>query len=338
MSTSSLATGGHTITAVYSGDSNFTTSTSPPLTQSIAAATTGSNVVNFENLTVSASTLAEPLVQNGYDFTSSGTSAGNALMVQGPASSPWPGGWPSNVLMAAYWGTKLNITSASGGTFSITSLDVDVYEQAESAVITGYSSTGAVLQQQVENFSVGTGQHATDTANLGWTGVSKVTISWWQDTNGTGGTRFGAIDNVNFGQATATVTSLVTHTTNAAPASTSTAITPLPTTTGLKSSLLTSKFGEAVTFTVTVAGTSPGAGTPAGTVTFYDGKLVLGTATLNSYGVATFTTASLSVANHSITAAYKASGKYAGSSSVPLTQTVLPSVAVKSAIKPAKSI
>ncbi len=243
------------------------------------------NTVNFENLTVSSTTLTEPLVEDGYDFTSSGTGGGNAMLVEGKASSPWPGGWPSNVLMAANWGTNLNITSASGGTFSITSLDVDVYEQAESAVITGYSSTGAVLQQQVENFSVGTGQHATDTANLGWTGVSKVTISWWQDTNGTGGARFGAIDNVNFGQATTTAAS----------------------TTSLTSSVNSpGTYGQPVTFTAVVAPAS-GSGTPTGTVTFKDGTNTLGTGTLsvvNGVDQATFTTSSLAAGGHSITAVY----------------------------------
>jgi hypothetical protein len=75
-----------------------------------------------------------------------------------------------------------------------------------------------------------------------------------------------------------------------------------PTTTTLSSSQNPSVFGQTVTFTATV---SPmmGGGTPTGTVTFLDGGGPIGAATLSG-GVATFTTSSLSVGSHSITAAY----------------------------------
>ena len=53
-----------------------------------------------------------------------------------------------------------------------------------------------------------------------------------------------------------------------------------------------SVFGQAVTLTATVIAVAPGAGTPAGSVTFRDGTTVLGTGTLSSGGVATFTTSS----------------------------------------------
>jgi hypothetical protein len=48
-STSSLALGGHTITAVYSGDTNFSTSTSPSVTETISAATTSTSLVANPN-------------------------------------------------------------------------------------------------------------------------------------------------------------------------------------------------------------------------------------------------------------------------------------------------
>ena len=76
------------------------------------------------------------------------------------------------------------------------------------------------------------------------------------------------------------------------------------TTTSLTSSANPSVRRQAVTFTATVAVVSPGAGTPAGTVTFNDGATVLGTRTLNASGIATFTTSSLRVGTHTITAVY----------------------------------
>ena len=118
-------------------------------------------------------------------------------------------------------------------------------------------------------------------------------------------------------------------TTTAPPATTSTTTsastttTTLPgTTTGLTSSVQPSVFGQPVTFTATVAAKSPGAGTPTGTVTFKDGSSTLGTGTLNSSGQAMFTTSTLAVGPHSITASYGGDATFSGSTSSPLTQTV----------------
>src|SRR5205085_1437802 len=90
----------------------------------------------------------------------------------------------------------------------------------------------------------------------------------------------------------------------------------------LSSSLNPSNFGQTVTFTATVTVTAPGAGTSTGTVTFKDGANVLGTGTLNASGVASFSTASLSVGSHGITAVYNGDTNDNGSSSAPLTQVV----------------
>src|SRR5207253_9564357 len=83
-----------------------------------------------------------------------------------------------------------------------------------------------------------------------------------------------------------------------------------------------SVFGQPVTFTATVAAKSPGAGTPTGTVTFKDGLSTLGTGTLNGSGQAMFTTSTLAVGPHSITASYGGDATFSGSTSSPLTQTV----------------
>jgi hypothetical protein len=93
------------------------------------------------------------------------------------------------------------------------------------------------------------------------------------------------------------------------------------TATMIASSLNPSVLGQSVTFTATVTSASPGV--PTGTVTFLDGgTATLGTATLSG-GAASFATAGLSAGLHSITAVYGGSGSFAGSSSGPLTQTVL---------------
>ena len=62
---------------------------------------------------------------------------------------------------------------------------------------------------------------------------------------------------------------------------------------------------QSVIFTATITVVSPGAGTPTGTVTFWDGTNSLGSVTLDSSGKAPpFSTSALSVGTHSITASY----------------------------------
>ncbi len=81
------------------------------------------------------------------------------------------------------------------------------------------------------------------------------------------------------------------------------------------------KYGQSVTFTAAVAPTATNSITPTGTVSFQDGATVLGTATLSG-GKATFTTSSLAVASHSITAVYAGDGNFTTSTSSASTQTV----------------
>jgi hypothetical protein len=88
----------------------------------------------------------------------------------------------------------------------------------------------------------------------------------------------------------------------------------------LQSSLAASTFGQAVSFTATVAPVT-GTGTPTGTVTFKDGTATLGTATLNG-GKAVFTTPLLSAGTHTITAVYGGSSSFGTSTSAGLVQTV----------------
>jgi hypothetical protein len=94
------------------------------------------------------------------------------------------------------------------------------------------------------------------------------------------------------------------------------------TTTALSSSKNPSVYGQSVTFQATVKAAAPGSGTPTGTVTFLDDGNPIGTAALNSRGVATFATSSLATGSQSITAIYGADANFRTSRSAALTQTV----------------
>lgn len=76
------------------------------------------------------------------------------------------------------------------------------------------------------------------------------------------------------------------------------------TATNLVSSLNPSPLGQSVTFTATVTPPNGGGVVPDGSIIFYDGTTILGSATLNASGVATLQTAALTTGLHSITAVY----------------------------------
>jgi ELWxxDGT repeat protein len=82
-------------------------------------------------------------------------------------------------------------------------------------------------------------------------------------------------------------------------------------------------FGQVVSFTVAVLALPPSQGTPTGTVAFTDGTTPIGSVTLNNVGRATFTTASLSRANHAINASYTGDAKFLASSYTAFGETVL---------------
>jgi serine protease len=76
--------------------------------------------------------------------------------------------------------------------------------------------------------------------------------------------------------------------------------------------------GQSVTFLATVSGS---AGTPTGSVTFKDGSATLGTVPLSG-GAATFSTSTLTVGSHNITAVYGGDANFNPSTSVTLSQIV----------------
>ncbi len=105
--------------------------------------------------------------------------------------------------MAANYGTVINVAPSAGGTFTLTSLDLDVDNEADSATITSYNATGGVLQTQTFNFTGNTGSaRIVTTETLNWTGVSKVGVTFYAGLNATGGGTWGAIDNIHVSQGT----------------------------------------------------------------------------------------------------------------------------------------
>jgi len=108
--------------------------------------------------------------------------------------------------------------------------------------------------------------------------------------------------------------------TSATASLTVTAPAPVATTIVL-SAPATSVVGTNVTLSATVTGAA-GTPTPTGQVTFLDGSTTLGSGTMSSSDVATFTTSSLGVGAHSLAATYGGDANNAPSSSQSVTLTV----------------
>lgn len=107
--------------------------------------------------------------------------------------------------------------------------------------------------------------------------------------------------------------------TNNSSAATVTITTPQSAAVTLTSSGSPVAAGANVTFTAKATG---GSGVPTGTVTFLNGASTLGTGTLNSSGVATFTTSFSKGGSYSITASYGGDTTYSTAVSSALTEVV----------------
>jgi hypothetical protein len=134
----------------------------------------------------------------------------------------------------------------------------------------------------------------------------------------------GRIDGTPTAASTGVVTVQVTDSARPAQASLARlnlAVAAAPTSTSLSSSADPALRGQPITFTARV--TAPaGAPVPAGRVTFSDGATSRATVKLNEDGVATYTTRSLAVGSHPLTATYAGDAADLGSTSAPLPEVV----------------
>jgi hypothetical protein len=320
-STSSLVAGGHTITAVYGGDSNFTSS-SNYVNQTVNQADTETTVTSSD----------EPAVY-GQEITFTATVS--------PVS---PGsGAPTGTVEFADGDTVLGggeLNSDGEATFTTSALSV-----AEHTITATYSgdsnflSSSGTLTQTVDpaetevtvtssvNPSV-FGEEITFTALVSpvapGSGAPTGTVQF-ED----GDTAIGDAEVDSNGEATFTTSALSVDVHNikavyggdenfqAGYGTLAQTVDQAETTTTALSDPNPSGQGQDVTFTATVSAASPGAGTPTGSVEFLEGDTVLGSATLNEESgndQASFTTAALSVGAHEITADYQGDENFLPSS------------------------
>jgi hypothetical protein len=325
--TSALGVGTHSITAVYNGDARFSVSKSTALTQTVDQSST----------TTGLTSTVDPSVY------------GQAVTFTARVAAVSPGaGTPSGTVTFKEGTTVLGFGTLSGGQVRITTSSLTTGSHAITAAYSGDTNfkagNAAALTQTVNAASTVTsltstvnpsvyGQAVTFTAFVVSPGVGTpsgtVTFS-----NGMAILGIKALDAS--GMATLTISTLqvgsywvaISYTPGNSNYRASTApvltqiVATATTLTSVTSSANPSGYRQPVTFTATVAAASPGAGTPSGTVTFRDGRTVLGTRTLDSNGVATLTTSSLRLGSHAVTAVYQGNSNFRTNASGTLVQTV----------------
>jgi hypothetical protein len=290
LTTNTLPAGTDNLTATYEGASNFTGSTSSaisitinPATQTITFAPIGSHAYGSASFAVSATSSAG----SNYPVTIT-VQSGPAMINGGTVTLTGVG---TVVLQGAQVGNADYNAATATQSFQATPAPLTVAANNASRAYGGANPaftgtvTGAVGSDSfTESFTT----TATSTSNVGgYPIVPSVT-----------GTNLGNY-NVTIVNGTLTINGAATTTALSGPG--------------------TAVYGANVTFTATVSST---AGTPTGTVTFYNGSAVLGTGTLNGSGVAILGTTALAGGSDSVTASYAALGNYAVSTSTATTITV----------------
>jgi hypothetical protein len=325
--TSALAAGPHSITALYGGDPNFVTSTSSPVTQTVKGATT-----TTVTSSVNPSLFGQPATLTA------------TVAVVAPAT-----GTPTGTVTFMDGATTLGAGALSAGRATFTVSTLTVGSHPITAVYSGdttfSSSTSATLPQTVNKAGTATAIAATPnpstygqlmtmtatvaivapgagtltgtvtfrdgTTTLGTAAISGSTAVFTTSTLAAGNHFLTAVygSDVNFNASTS--------------ANLNQRVNKANTTTTVTASANPSVFGQSVTFTATLAAVAPGGGiaTGTGTVTFRNGGTTLGSAALSG-GTATFTTSTLAVGTRSIAAAYGGDANFNTSTSANLRQVI----------------
>ena len=328
--TSTLTVGANTITASYSGDANFATSTSVPFTQTVNRGATNTKVVSSLNPSSTGVTVTFTATLTAV-APASGTRTGTVAFEDGGIALA---GCAAQIVVAA--GTATCATNAlAAGPHTITA--------AYSGDGNFTTSTSPALTQTVLSTTTTTVVSSTNPSVLGQSIQYTATVAGGPTVTGTiifrdGGANIAGCVAVAMaaGSASCTVSPTVaSHKITAVysgdasnVASTSAVMTQVvtadPTTTVVTATVNPTVFGQSVTFTATVTANAPGSGTPTGKIAFDNGAVAIagcGGVTLVA-GVATCTTNTLTVGVHSIIGVYNGSANYVTSTSLVLTETV----------------
>jgi hypothetical protein len=323
-STTSLTAGSHSITAVYGGDGNFTTTSSQPVTQTVNKIGTTiilsplGGTVFGQQATFTAT--VSPVSGNGtpsgsVTFMDGNNLLGGGILTNSTASfNTFTLSVGSHHITAVYSGDATYARSSSAAQTQTVGKDAATVTLSPTSPVTaGHSVTLTANVAAATSTPASPGGTVTfmdGSTPLGTAPIKNGSASFSTTSLVVGAHSITAVFGGDFTFKTATSPAVTQVVNPAAKAGTTTTISGPATTT----------FGKATTFTASVNGT--GSGTPGGTVTFMDGSTPLGSAPLKN-GTASFTlTAPLNVGTHKITAAYSGDGAFAAGTSAALPVSV----------------
>ncbi|MGO4515407.1 Ig-like domain repeat protein [Terriglobus sp. 2YAB30_2] len=321
-----LSGGTHSFTAVYSGDTNNSTSTS---------------ALNFTVDTISTTTLLSSNVPT--------VDAGAPLQLSATVTpSQTTGGTVTGTVTFYDGATLLNtVTLPANGVAPLITTSLSVGSHTLSAIYNG-STNYATSNSNITPVTVRQATTQTVITSNGSPAIAGSVVTFSITVTGSGGIPAGSVivkDNggplatvsLNGGRATLSVATLSVgdHLITAdyagdanntgSSSNTSQKIVQATTTLRVAASANPTVSGQQVSLVATA--TSNG-GVPPGQVQFLDGGVAIGTATLNGSGVASVQTSSLTPGIHTITAVYAGNATYTPATSTALSLTVLQAITV----------
>jgi hypothetical protein len=319
---STLGGGSHSITAQYSGDTYFASSTSTALTQtvnpaatsiSVASGTSPSTFGQAVTLTATVQSLAGTTATGSVTFMDGSYGIGTGTLANNTAQLTLSSLAVGSHNISAVYGGNANLTGSTSSaitetitqaatTTAVTSnLNPASFGQCVQLSATVQPASGTTKATGTVSFldgstSIGTGTLANNVAALSYCGFAGGTHSITANYSG----------DSNY---ISSVSAALTET-----------VSPVSSSVAVASNQNPATFGSVVTFTATVAPSVSGA-SATGSVTFFDGSTSLGTATVSSNS-AQLNVSSVAVGSHSVTAKYGGDGNFNGSTSATLTEIV----------------
>ncbi len=323
--TNSLTAGSHTITAVYSGDSTFSPSSSAAVTETVATSFT----VNLQ-APPPTTTFGKSLTLLAQVAPSAGSTLMPGMMVIfRDAATPLGTGLVNSAGLATF-----TVGTLSAGAHSISAVVFsggNEFDSTASAVVVQPGATTATVRSTAP--TAGLGQTVTLTMTIATPGpglpaaTGNVTFKDGSVVLGTDAVANSRavllVPNLAVGNHAITATYSGDSNYLGSSAAMSQTVTPLAvkTTTVIQPPVTTALVGQQVALSAAVL-PSVGTATPVGSVTFRDGAALLGSVKIDPTGHALLLISSLGIGNHAITATFGGADIFTGSTSAPVTVAV----------------
>ncbi|MFZ9793126.1 MAG: beta strand repeat-containing protein, partial [Gemmataceae bacterium] len=338
--TSNLSAGSHSITAVYNGDSSFTTSTSSAIIQSVIAtsstalASSASSAVAYNTaVTFTATVTGSAGTPTGtVQFYIGDTALGSPVTLNGSGVATYTSlvnsGSNANVpLPAGNLGIRAVYSGDSSYSNSTSSVVTQVVNATTATVVS--SAGGSSLLGSTATFV------ARVTNTSGANSPTAALVSFYEGSILLGTASASPVATTNYSEATFTISNLgagnrsitavyagdpQTFFSNSESQSFTHSVV-LNTTTTVTATPANAFQNDQVTFSATVARTSAGA-TPTGTVTFFNGNTQIGTAVTLVNGVATLQTTFANAGSQNISAQYSGNNGVTSTSEGTITKQI----------------